>query len=283
METDTDTDGVLETTAFYEHEKIIRQTRDENADFRADITIYFDANEQKERVESDADFDGRMDTWEFYKDGVLEHQEKDENADGRVDLRMFFEKGERVRLIRDADFDGRFEITQFFNHPEWSMVMEIDTWGDDAADGRFCYRDGTLRQKELDENNDGKMDFIEFFNASGKLERLAETYGGSDHPSLVWYYDEGENPVRAEHDADADGRPEVWFYYAAGRVTEVAEDTNADGRPDFWEFYDAAEAVIRVEKDYDFDGTVDVVEDLGEKPDSGEMMLNTDSSVKTGI
>jgi hypothetical protein len=43
-------------------------------------------------------------------------------------------------------------------------------------------------------------------------------------------------------------------------VTSVEEDTNEDGKPDVWETYDEAEALIKREKDLDFDGYPDIAE-----------------------
>jgi hypothetical protein len=40
----------------------------------------------------------------------------------------------------------------------------------------------------------------------------------------------------------------------------VEEDTNKDGKPDLWETYDESEALIKREKDLDFDGKPDIVD-----------------------
>jgi hypothetical protein len=45
----------------------------------------------------------------------------------------------------------------------------------------------------------------------------------------------------------------------------VQEDTNLDGKPDLWEAYDETQAIVKREKDLDFDGTpdfIDIIEDI---------------------
>ncbi|MEZ4550896.1 MAG: hypothetical protein R2874_10575 [Desulfobacterales bacterium] len=121
------------------------------------------------------------------------------------------------------------------------------------------------------------MDVEEFYDASGKLVRLSEYEPFREHPSLVWFYDDSENPVRAEQDTTDSGTADVWFFYEDGRATRVEEDSNHDGKVDLWEYYDGAEALIRREKDYDFDGKSDVIEDLREKDASQNACPDTTS------
>jgi len=75
------------------------------------------------------------------------------------------------------DNDGQFEITQWFDKSPWSMVMKLDADLNGKPEGRYCYKEGVLRLKEIDENGDGKPDLKEHYNAQGKLGR-ATFFGG---------------------------------------------------------------------------------------------------------
>ena len=59
---DADGDGFKETVTLFEEGRACRQTEDLNRDERPDVTIYFNAGEEKERVEMDTDLNGRIDT-----------------------------------------------------------------------------------------------------------------------------------------------------------------------------------------------------------------------------
>jgi hypothetical protein len=48
-------------------------------------------------------------------------------------------------------------------------------------------------------------------------------------------------------------------------LISVEEDTNKDGRPDLWEAYDKSEALIKRQKDLDFDGKPDVEKLIGKE------------------
>jgi hypothetical protein len=65
--------------------------------------------------------------------------------------------------------------------------------------------------------------------------------------------------IRSE-DRNRDGRPDIWrFYDARAELTRVATDTNFDGRSDQQDYY-AHGALIRRERDRNFDDRVDLIE-----------------------
>ena len=257
---DGDGDGFLESHSYFKDGKISTQTQDENKDTRADVTIFFNAKEEKVRVESDTDYSGRVDAWEYFTDQVLVRAERDSNNDGQVDLKVYYRDAERQRMIQDRDHDGQFETTQWFDRPPWSMVMEVDTDVNGTPEGIYSYQDGVLREKLVDENADGGFDLKEVYNEDGKLIRSEEEPDDEGRFRLVWVYDDKETAIRAEKDQDGDGRPDVWYTYKDNRLAMVAEDTNADGKPDLWEEYDESEALVKRSKDYNNDGIPDYTE-----------------------
>jgi len=66
-------------------------------------------------------------------------------------------------------------------------------------------------------------------------------------------------------DGDCDNQVDTWYFYRQGRLISVEEDTNKDGRPDLWEAYDKSEALIKRQKDLDFDGKPDVEKLIGKE------------------
>ncbi|MBU2628684.1 MAG: hypothetical protein KKE61_08705, partial [Proteobacteria bacterium] len=77
---------------------------------------------------------------------------------------------------------------------------------------------------------------------------------------LTWFYGPGEKLIRGEEDKNGDGKTDIWYLYDNGILTTVQEDTNLDGKPDLWEIYDETQAVVKRERDLDFDGTPDFVD-----------------------
>nr|MBL0712717.1 hypothetical protein [Desulfobacterales bacterium] len=263
MISDGDGDGFLEPRTFFKGGKITTQTQDANKDGSADVTIFFNDKGEKHRVESDTDFSGQTDAWEYHQEQTLVRTERDSNGNGKVDLKVIYLNAARQKIIRDRDHDGRFETTQWFDRPPWSMVMELDADNNGILEGRYCYKDGVLMEKTVDENGDDQFDLKEVYNDRGKIVRSEEEPDGTGRFNLTWIYDDTESAIRAEKDRDGDGQTDIWHDYRQDRLTAVTEDTNGDGKPDLWEVYDDAEALVKRSKDLNYDGKPDYEESAG--------------------
>jgi antitoxin component YwqK of YwqJK toxin-antitoxin module len=262
---DADGDGFKETITLFKEGKACRQTEDRNRDGRPDVTIYFNAKEEKEQVEMDTDLNCRIDTWEYYRDAQLARIERGNEGNGKICLKVFYKKGKKYKLIQDKDNDGCFEITQWFDRSPWTMVTEVDADGDKNPEGRYCYKKNILRLREIDEDSDGNPNLREHYNAQGRLARSEEDDEGVGRFTITWFYNDAEEAVRAEKDNNNDGNVDTWYHYNRGSVIIVEEDTNADGKPDLWEEYDESEALVKRSKDLNFDGEPDVEEWESEK------------------
>ena len=75
---DGDGNGFMETVILVKKEKPHLETHDINRDGRPDISILFDQDGRRERVESDSNQNGKPETWEYYKKGKLIRIERDE-------------------------------------------------------------------------------------------------------------------------------------------------------------------------------------------------------------
>jgi hypothetical protein len=188
-----------------------------------------------------------------------------------VDFLELYAHGKLVKRTKDEDSDGRFEMTQWFNRPEWAMVMERDVDHDGFPETRSFFEGTYLKKKEIDNNSDNKINRREFYNENGKIIRIENDEGSTGIMNMVWYYNSDEEAIKAEKDGNLDGKIDVWFHYRNSMVTSVEEDTNFDGNPDLWETYDKSEALVQRKRDLDYDGTPDVIEEnrqvsLADKP-----------------
>ncbi len=261
-EFDSDHDGFFETLSVYQNGKLHHQTIDKNSDNKQDITIFFNAREEKTHSEIDTDFNGVPDICQFYDHNRLTRIEKDQNQDKQMDCKAFYKNGKRIRVIQDQDFDGFFETTQILDHKEWSMIIEQDFDRDQVCDLRCFYKKDALICKELDEDSDRNIDIKEFYTRDGRLEKSMEKEGGSDFLNITWLFDHKERPLRAEHDRNQDHQVDTWYYYHDGILTTIEEDTNLDQKPDLWETYDKTESMVLRKKDLDFDGIPDITDHI---------------------
>ena len=131
--------------------------------------------------------------------------------------------------------------------------------------------------KVMDENLDGKTDLKAIFSEHGKLVESREDEGESGKLNLTWRYDDDENPIKAEKDGNGDGRTDTWFFYDKGRLSRVEEDTNQDGKADLFEYYDGSEALVKKERDLNFDGVIDVTEEEQKNSDVMEVVNNSNT------
>jgi hypothetical protein len=118
-----------------------------------------------------------------------------------------------------------------------------------------------LERIEADFNGDGRVDFVQHFDSSGKrVEReTADLDGDGVHDvTYVFENDARGQPqiVRQEFNARYDGRTTVWKEYEKGQLARRALDRRGSGRADYWEYYDKGR-LVRIDKDDDGDGNPD--------------------------
>lgn len=83
-EWDTDYDGNIDETRFFENGVMVRSERDRNNDGRADMVRYY-KDGKLDRKESDTNGDGQVDRWEYFTGRVLDRVGVDKDHDGSVD------------------------------------------------------------------------------------------------------------------------------------------------------------------------------------------------------
>ena len=102
------------------------------------------------------------------------------------------------------------------------------------------FMDGTRVQRiEVDEDEDGKVDRWEFYDANRRLERAGFSRQRNGVLDAIVFYGPGGEIERVEMSTRGDGRFNRIEFYRFESLARVEEDTNGDGRADKWETYAA--------------------------------------------
>ena len=142
------------------------------------------------------------------------------------------------------------------------VVQAIDINGDHKADVFNYMRERTdasplMVRKETDLNWDGRIDVRAWYDDTGSLTR-EETDGDFDgRVDWVDHYQGGQR-VMSEVDTDFDGTFDLFKYYEGTVLRRTERDTNHDGKVDLWEYFDDQGNVVKVGRDLDGDGVMDV-------------------------
>jgi antitoxin component YwqK of YwqJK toxin-antitoxin module len=153
-----------------------------------------------------------------------------------------YAKSNQLELVRfDLNRDQRPDVFKFYRSD-----------ADATAAGQRTQR---LVRKDMDLNNDGKVDVVRMYDDKGgvKEERTDLDFDGRfDEVAL---YDKGA-VARKDIDLNYDGKADVVRFYVEGKITRIESDRTGDGTVDTWEYYENGE-LDRVGVDLDGDGIVD--------------------------
>lgn len=147
-----------------------------------------------------------------------------------------------------------------------NLVVEVDLDGDNQPDIYNYFRkldgDGRLLlRKEMDLNQDARIDVWSFYTETGDLER--EEMDGDFDGNIDWIdHYQGGKRVMSEIDTQNTGRFDLFKYYESGKIRRKERDTTGDGKVDHWEYFDdEGKNVVKVGWDIDGDGQMDVREE----------------------
>lgn len=144
------------------------------------------------------------------------------------------------------------------------LLAEVDIDGNGTPDIYNYYKeleggDRMLIKKELDLNNDTRIDVTSFYDESGTLIR--EEMDGDFDSRVDWIdHYQGERRVLSEVDTDFDGAFDLYKYYEQGEIKRKERDTDGDSKVDYWEYFEGGE-VSKVGRDIDGDGQMDLREE----------------------
>ena len=155
----------------------------------------------------------------------------DQNGDGRLDQWTYLDGNRPLRGEADSDGDGRIDRWEYFD-ANAQLVRVGSSSRNDGVEDTWTYVQPRQGSSVIDRsrNRDRHVDRREYFK--------------------------GDVLVRAEEDANGDGRSDRWERYDGASLREVAFDTSfAAGRPDRRLLYDENGRFVAVEVDAERDGT----------------------------
>ena len=139
--------------------------------------------------------------------GKLRLLRYDTNGDGHVDIWSYMDGARVVRIEIDRDEDGRIERWEHYGPANTLIRVGFSRLNDGVEDAwTYANPDGTVARIEISTHRNGQVNRTEFY--------------------------ERNTMIRAEEDADFDGRPDKWETFESGRLTSVMYDTKRRGSPD---------------------------------------------------
>ena len=152
----------------------------------------------------------------------------DYDGNGRIDVRTYMRGSKPMRLEADANGDGFVERWEYYDVNGALLRIGGSTQGDGRED-TWMRIDGRQRIVETASLRDRQVDRREVFD--------------------------GDALLRAETDANRDGRPDRWEEFRGGVLVHLLlDDDLRHGRPTRRISYGGADAA-RIETDVDGDGT----------------------------
>ena len=169
--------------------------------------------------------------------------------------------GKLSQLTYDADRNGRVDTWTSMDGTR-PLSSRVDRNEDGKID-RWEYYDetGALVKVGFSRKDDGNVDAWAFSGSSGQVERIEFSSTGSESAiDRREYYSPSHSDttqptlVRADIDANTDGRIDRWETYEDGALHTIAYDQDGDGEPDRRLTY-AHAALVLIESDPDASGT----------------------------
>ena len=147
--------------------------------------------------------------------------------------------GKLTQLTYDGDRNGKVDTWTSMDGTR-PLLSRIDRNEDGKVDRWEYYNDsGALVKVGFSRKDDGNVDAWAFSGSSGQVERVEFSSSGSEsvidrREYYVASHSDTAQPtlVRAELDADNDGRIDRWETYEDGAIHTVAYDQDGDGVPD---------------------------------------------------
>lgn len=119
------------------------------------------------------------------------------------------------------------------------ILLILTTLTINAEENKWFQREGDSLRIFTDRNDDGEADYIILIDEAGLT-------------------------IYEEMDFNFDGKMDDFLYYVDGLLVREEIDSNYDDKIDLWLHILDGKFLERIEKDADFDGVVDEVEDFNQ-------------------
>ena len=122
--------------------------------------------------------------------------------------------------------------------------LDWDTDGDGRIEHR-TYVHGTVPfRSEIDTNSDGRVDLWEYVGGDGQVVRVGRSSAGDGIEDVWTWASAPGGEVRVDHAQYRDGVADRREFFIQDVLVRAEEDANRDGRIDKWETWDGG--VLRV-------------------------------------
>jgi hypothetical protein len=121
----------------------------------------------------------------------------------------------------------------------------------------------------IDTNNDGKPDQWVRVDSEGVTSIETDRDFDGEVEYFLKFDKEGDK-IYEELDFNNDGLMDDYYFYKNGALKRREIDSNYDQKIDIWVYIVEGAYIEKYERDTDYDGTVDVVEDYGEEKKEDE-------------
>jgi len=174
---------LLPVSVHADSRKQIRTSYDQNGDGLTDLwKIQHEGANFPFKVILDKEQNGFEETLLFYDEntGMLQEQAQDTNRDLHINQWAYFKNNqEHPFLIKtDTTHDGLVDSWAFYNVSGQLIRHGLDTNANQQMDKIFYYAPDSSKlfpkRMEEDRNEDGQMDYLEYYDSKGKVERVQE-------------------------------------------------------------------------------------------------------------
>ncbi len=253
---DTDGNGTVNITTFYDNELPVRQEIDENENGTLDRIVFFDPQGQIQKILKDPYKKDRYQTTLTFETGQMKTRERDMDKNGTPDDITWYKNEQPVEQKQDTNFDGRFDIrTRFANGVITHQEKDTDFDGRTDFFAEFDTAGNLFKTRE-DTTRNGQIDRIRHFRDSA-LYKVEHDHDGDEFFETVSLM-ENDRIVKNLIDKNRDGTPDVEVVFNENQQRDrLISDTDFNGQPDTWQYY-IDDALIRVEKDENGDNNVDL-------------------------
>ncbi|MCG8571049.1 MAG: hypothetical protein MJB14_12990 [Spirochaetes bacterium] len=234
--------------------------------------IHFSLSLFSGEIKLDQNKDGKTDRW-ITVNRAKQWLLYDINKNSKPDESIFYvNEKEWIYLIANEklDFSGDGKpdvwIKNKFSGKTFVKTISIDSNYDGQIDLIRMEKNEKVYEQKSDTDFDRLFDTFEFFNHNGEKTKEGIDTNKDQNPDDFYYF-EGKHLVKQELDTNYDKKPDLWIlfqYFSDGKFEKsiIFKDNNTDGKADEWHYTNQKRQVIRIERDTNFDGKVDKIEDL---------------------